>query len=449
MASLIKGHDGLRRLEFTLNPKGPRKRLHLGRMSDKAAADWKAHVEALIVARAFHRVHDPRLARWLTTLDHKWLRKLQKVGLADSDTIGGESTTLGAFLDEFFKGLTGKPGTRVFYSHTRANLESHFGPSCVLRSIKPKDADRFRAWLATPKDVPGEPGGAGLSPATVARRIIACRTMWRRAIRWKHADENPFEGIKAGHQANDARKQFIPPAAIDAIIDECPDLEWRVIIALARYGGLRTPSETFALRWRDIDWARGMITVRVAKLEHIERLARRTVPLFPQLRKHLSDLWDSLEAGGPEYVIVRNRLDGMNLRTQFERLIARAGQTPWPRLFHNLRASRESELMREYDLATVCKWIGNSPAIAATHYATSIDLDADFARAAALTAQAAHPAQNPAQTTPDAAGPDGTSDAGCKAENAETAGFNYTSEGQGDGRYWIRTSDLVRVEHAL
>ena len=46
-----------------------------------------------------------------------------------------------------------------------------------------------------------------------------------------------------------------------------------------------------------------------------------------------------------------------------------------------MRASRESELMREYDLATVCKWIGNSPAIAATHYATSIDLNADFKRA--------------------------------------------------------------------
>lgn len=37
--------------------------------------------------------------------------------------------------------------------------------------------------------------------------------------------------------------------------------------------------------------------------------------------------------------------------------------------------------MREYDLATVCKWIGNSPAVAARHYAMSVDLNADFARA--------------------------------------------------------------------
>ena len=61
-----------------------------------------------------------------------------------------------------------------------------------------------------------------------------------------------------------------------------------------------------------------------------------------------------------------------------------AGVRPWPRLFHNLRASREAELMRDHDLAMVCKWIGNSPAVAAKHYATSQDLIADFRRAAGL-----------------------------------------------------------------
>lgn len=63
----------------------------------------------------------------------------------------------------------------------------------------------------------------------------------------------------------------------------------------------------------------------------------------------------------------------------------RAGQSPWPKLWHNLRASRESELMREYDLATVCRWIGNSPTIV-RHYATSVDLNADFRKAAGLDA---------------------------------------------------------------
>lgn len=57
------------------------------------------------------------------------------------------------------------------------------------------------------------------------------------------------------------------------------------------------------------------------------------------------------------------------------------------RLFHNPRGNRESELMREYDLSTDCRWIGNSPAAAARHYATSIDLNADFRRAVGSEAQ--------------------------------------------------------------
>jgi hypothetical protein len=33
-----------------------------------------------------------------------------------------------------------------------------------------------------------------------------------------------------------------------------------------------------------------------------------------------------------------------NLRTQFERIVKRTGLTPWPKLFHAMRASRETEL---------------------------------------------------------------------------------------------------------
>ena len=59
--------------------------------------------------------------------------------------------------------------------------------------------------------------------------------------------------------------------------------------------------------------------------------------------------------------------------------------------------SRETELMRSYDLATVCRWIGNSPAVAAKHYAMSTDLNADFQRAITPTE-----AQQKAQQSPSA-----------------------------------------------
>jgi hypothetical protein len=169
----------------------------------------------------------------------------------------------------------------------------------------------------------------------------------------------------------------------------------RSSFALARYGGLRCPSEIYALRWGDVNWDNGEIRVPCPKLAHHEQLAYRTVPMFPVIREHLLKLFEAAPEG-QDFIIVKHRLGCLNLRQQFERLIFRAGEKVWPKLFHNLRASRETELMREYDLATVCKWIGNSPAVAAKHYATSVDLNADFQRATGKTRQAQQKAQQSA-----------------------------------------------------
>ena len=51
----------------------------------------------------------------------------------------------------------------------------------------------------------------------------------------------------------------------------------------------------------------------------------------------------------------------------------------WPRLFQNLRATRQTELAHEFPLHVVCAWIGNSQAVAEEHY--SQVTDADFAKA--------------------------------------------------------------------
>ena len=67
------------------------------------------------------------------------------------------------------------------------------------------------------------------------------------------------------------------------------------------------------------------------------------------------------------------------MRTQLLRILSRAGLSAWPRLFHNLRASRETELVREHPIHVVCEWIGNSERIARRHYLQVTD--ADFEKA--------------------------------------------------------------------
>src|SRR5262249_1169054 len=86
---------------------------------------------------------------------------------------------------------------------------------------------------------------------------------------------------------------------------------------------------------------------------------------------------------GAEYVIAKHR--GENLRTQLCRLIGRAGLKRWPRAWHNMRASRQTELSQHFSPHVVCAWIGNTMVIAAKHYLQVTD--ADFERASHYASQ--------------------------------------------------------------
>jgi hypothetical protein len=71
-----------------------------------------------------------------------------------------------------------------------------------------------------------------------------------------------------------------------------------------------------------------------------------------------------------------------NLRTQLERILKRLQINPWPKLFQNLRASCETELLKTYPIHVVATWMGHSPKVALQHYAQVTD--ADFAKAAGV-----------------------------------------------------------------
>lgn len=57
-----------------------------------------------------------------------------------------------------------------------------------------------------------------------------------------------------------------------------------------------------------------------------------------------------------------------NLRTTFLKVIKRAGLKPWPKLFQNVRSTRETELADQFPLHAVTAWMGNSQIVASKHY---------------------------------------------------------------------------------
>ena len=69
-----------------------------------------------------------------------------------------------------------------------------------------------------------------------------------------------------------------------------------------------------------------------------------------------------------EFCINRYRDSKQNLRTTFIKIIRKAGLEPWPKLFHNLRSSCQTDLANRYPAHVVCQWLGNSEAVAKEHY---------------------------------------------------------------------------------
>ena len=114
------------------------------------------------------------------------------------------------------------------------------------------------------------------------------------------------------------------------------------------------------------------------KTAHIEGMDARMIPLFPELRPYLMEVFDEAKPR-TEHVITRYRQRNVNLRTQLHRIIRKAGLDPWQKLFQNLRSTRETELVETYPLHVVCKWIGNSQPVATQHYLQLTD--EHFARA--------------------------------------------------------------------
>ena len=121
------------------------------------------------------------------------------------------------------------------------------------------------------------------------------------------------------------------------------------------------------LTWADIDWARLKMAVHSPKTEHHQGKDMRIVPIYPELLPYLQEGFEQA-AEASVYVITRYRKKNSNLRTSFERIICKAQLKPWPKLFQNLRSSRETELTQKFPLHVVCAWMGNSQLVAAKHY---------------------------------------------------------------------------------
>jgi integrase len=394
MASISTAKDGNRRILF-FGIDGKKKAIRVGKASKRATETLKVLVEQLLVAKKTGHALDPDIICKVDSLHPAVRTRLEKLGLVFAKRTPG-AKVLSAFITDYVQTrIKVKPATKEIWRQGEKSLLGFFGAGKSLGEVTPGDADEYLEHLR----------GTKLAPMTVRKRLQFAKMVFRAATRKKLIPTDPFSDVSFIASKPD-KSFFVTPEMIAKVIAACPDHHWRMIVILSRYGGLRCPSEVLSLKWEDINWAEGKIVVPSPKTEHHPGKESRVIPLFPELHAQLRECFEAAPVGSVYVIGGTFRQAAMgpfgwrncNLNVRLRRIVKNAGLTAWPRIFHNLRSSRQTELAEVFPSHVVCAWLGNSEDIAKKHYYQVTD--AHFAQAAASANPAAREAVTKTVQTP-------------------------------------------------
>ena len=355
MAGVSKDGKGYR-VQFMYN--GKRRRLRLKGHNERQAESVGRHIDALVLHKVSGQTVDGAAAQWLADIGDDLYEKLRGFGLVNSRAAATGTERLCDYVERLVKrgrtneGKRAKPRTLQKWRLTQRYMLECWGNTVSVDNITSDDAKDFRGWLEDKDGIESE--------NAIRKHCQIAQMFFNAAIDAELIARNPFRKIPTASIVNKDRDYFVTRKEFDACVAHCPDLQWRVILYLARVAGVRCPSEMVLATWHDINWKRNTMVIHSPKTEHHIGHEKRLIPLFPELGRVLREAWENSVAG--ESRIVTRYTDGdQNMRTTLLKIIKRAGLTPWPKLFQNLRASRENELIDQGirpDVAAA--WIGHS-----------------------------------------------------------------------------------------
>ena len=352
----------------------------LGKVPVNLAESFQRFVDRILNAQLMNVPIDAETSRWLAELSDKYYEKLVAKGFVPPRKKAG---TLGERIPELIKSraATVSPQTIEVWGQSEKSLYQYFGKDKRIDAITRIEAESFRSWLVSNGRFDGK---GGLKPATVWKRLQHVVAFFEMMVKDDEITKNPFDGLTMSPVVDTDRNEYIDEETIYKVMDVLPDAEWRLLVALWRFGGLRGSTEPLLLRWQDILWAQGKIVVHAKKTKRYEGKATRIIPIFPELLKPLEEAFE-LANEGAVYVIEkhipasmrdadRSKLDKVkaNLGTIFAGYIKRAGLVPWGKIINNLRASMETDLLNgkygTIGISTIADWLGHSPKVMLKHY---------------------------------------------------------------------------------
>ena len=295
-------------------------------------------------------------------------RKLARIyadpekALAERERQEVRAVTFGELLDEFLAHYHSR-GETPYYQHITKAPREFFGDKPVTEMTVP-DIDRY---LGRRRSERQSNGARRVGESSLRKEIIAIGTVFRWAERRGLVGRNPVARIEKPKEPSERSIAILPPEQEEQLLSACPPLA-RDVVEWALYSGMRR-GEVLALRWRDVDRARGVVHVvgsktGKARVVPLGLSGRLTEILVRHPRRVDTDLVFHEKDGR---ALDRDVLNGILENASKAAGIPKARGVLWNRLRHTwatrLTASGKASI---FDVAKI---MGNSVAICERHYA--------------------------------------------------------------------------------
>ena len=363
MASLSTKSDGTREIYVVIGEMRPK--IQLGKIPKKQAERVLAKVEALLTCKTSGSSPDGEVSAWIGSLPDgdRLLERFVALGLVQARPKSSDTepatTTLKSLVDQFVKykkPMIAKSSLDKLEG-SLAKLTEHFGDSRAIDSLTLGDAANYESW--------GREGGSSEAHQRTLNRYA--KQLFAYAVDHTWVPANPFRKLRSTALAASVR-HYVTEADTVKLLAACPNHPWKVLVGLARYAGLRVPSEAFSLTWNHVDWETRCISIAEQKT------SARVCPILPELYPILRQAFDQKS---DEKVL---KLSYGNIRRKFPGIIAKAKLKPWEDMFQTLRRSCETHMISVgHPHHVVSEWIGHSVQVSRDHYLMVIS--ADFEKA--------------------------------------------------------------------
>ena len=254
-------------------------------------------------------------------------------------------------------------------AHTRDAYQRDLAALCAWAAMRSRGVlelrnDEIRAFVASEHR-------RGLSPKSLQRRLSACRSFYLWLLKRGRIDANPADAIRAPKAARKLPQVLDVDEAVQLVevaTDAPLGLRDRALLELFYSSGLRL-SEVCALKWADLDFAQGLVTVLGKGSK------QRIVPVGSHARNALAALREEA-AGQPGDFVFPGRggaqISSRAVQLRVKKLAAQRGvyKRVHPHLLRHSVASHRLE--SSGDLRGVQELLGHAD-IATTQIYTHLD----------------------------------------------------------------------------